>query len=274
MWILVGLLLVRTLHATQNKSLASNPKCQSLTDCPTGYSNCSKVHGINGNRCIRNVTQLCTGGVPNLPFRPCTRMRDCTDALQTYQGWCDYETKLCCGLPADSEDPMTCPDRLTPLYGQEKCTEVEKGMVYSGNSKQKGGLCYKGYSCPPKITNVHDMAFGSMTFRTNVDCLLDRPVGEKYSFMFCHNETGNLWVIGQLNVNGDEVRKHWTQCQLNEDCGKGFVCVKEDLCRYRCYEDPTEVIDYDSIILQVLAMFLLPLIFLASVIFLTVKYLD
>lgn len=71
-----------------------------------------------------------------------------------------------------------------------------------------------------------------------MDCSVDVQVDTKFSYMFCHKETGNLWVIGQLNVNGDEVEKHWTQCKLNSDCGEGQVCVKEDLCRYRCYKDP------------------------------------
>uniref|UniRef100_A0A8R1IGJ3 DX domain-containing protein n=1 Tax=Caenorhabditis japonica TaxID=281687 RepID=A0A8R1IGJ3_CAEJA len=219
---------------------------------------------------ITKASQVCTGGDPILPIRSCSRQRDCAPNgnVTRFNGWCDFETKFCCETCPKSLVPLTCPDRLTPLYGQERCKNATEGMVYSGESKQAGGMCYK------EIRTARELSFGDMTFRTNMDCYTHQQLESRYNFMFCHNLTGNLWVIGRLNVNGDEIIHHWNQCEINDDCGEGSVCVKENLCRYRCYVDPTTKMDYDWIMAQILAMFFIPIIFLATIIFLTVKYLD
>ncbi|EGT37188.1 hypothetical protein CAEBREN_32129 [Caenorhabditis brenneri] len=233
----VQILLIPTFNADRNFSISSSPICESASDCPTGFSNCTAVSELKKKRCV-NARQICIGGKPELPIKSCARSRDCTKNVTEYEGWCDFETKFCCEVdPLSRESPM-CPDRVTPLYGQEKCEEYEEGMIYSGKSEQKGGFCYKGYSCPPKITRPKSLKFGTRTFRTNIDCDVGDKIASKYEFMFCHNETGNLWVMGKLNMNGDEVIKHWTLCHLNKDCLEGQVCVKEDICRYRCYDDP------------------------------------
>ncbi|PIC35001.1 hypothetical protein B9Z55_014490 [Caenorhabditis nigoni] len=245
-----------------------NEICENLSDCPNGSYACLSIVGINSSRCIRDVKEVCTGGIPINPVTTCSRDTDCSP------GWCDLETQNCCNVdPKSSELPM-CPDRLTPLYAQQKCIDVEKDMVYSGTSEQKGGLCYKGYSCPPKIKRGSDEFYGVEIFETNISCSTERRVSRQYSFMFCDNQTGHLWFMGQYNVNGDEVTRHWTHCQKNKDCGEGHVCVKEDLGRFRCYDDPTIEVNYNWIVVRLLAMFFVPVFFLIGIIVLNVKYLD
>ncbi|CCE71588.2 uncharacterized protein CELE_F09E8.1 [Caenorhabditis elegans] len=187
--ILAVIFLIPFSQASGNFSLSSSPKCTVLSDCPKNFAACMNVTGLSEKRCVKDTKQICIGGMPDTPVKPCNRSRDCTASLERYSGWCDLETKFCCNVDPKAADSPFCPDRITPLYGQEKCKDVEKGMVYSGSSDQRGGLCYKGYSCPPKITRPTDLTFGSMTFRTNMDCFSTEKVDTKYNFMFCHNET-------------------------------------------------------------------------------------
>ncbi|EFO92861.1 hypothetical protein CRE_10126 [Caenorhabditis remanei] len=275
--LLTFLLLIPYTTSNGNFSLSSNQKCKSLLDCPKGFANCSKVADLDDKRCIKDVREICLGGIPRNPVKSCNRSRDCYGKSMNSGGyirWCDMGTHFCCKVLSNSTEELMCPDRVTPLYGQDKCQDANETMIYSGRSRQNGGFCYKGYSCPPKITRPNDLTFGSRTFQTNMDCNANEEVDQKFDFMFCHNDTGNLWVMGQYNVNGDEVIKHWTHCNTNNDCGEGLVCVKEDLCRYRCYDDPTLAVNYGSIVAQILAMFFVPIIFLSALVVLTVKYLD
>ncbi|PIC52353.1 hypothetical protein B9Z55_002497 [Caenorhabditis nigoni] len=196
--------------------------------------------------CCFEENPKCRLGKAETPIKNCTQMSDCTgDVLvkdATWNLWCDDDGKnVCC---KDMENKLwQCPDLVTPLFNEPKCTGYSKDNIHSGTCPKKGGRCVHGHCCPPLSIseNGTKVDLGKNLYETEFPCNPANPIQPGFSYAFCNADTKKLIIVGKYHNNGDSMTKvSGSKCTINADCSPdgSSVCVYENDKNHVCYYNP------------------------------------